>query len=76
MNFMFMGQCGSLVLEILSCSREGSNKDDPFAVAVQKSNATVGHVPRRISCVCSQRRFDATPHRSLRYHGSLFVVEV
>ena len=39
--------------EILSCSREGGNREDPFAVAVQKSSATVGHVPRRISCVCS-----------------------
>ena len=68
-----MGQCGSLVLEILSCSREGGNRDDPFAVAVQKSNAMVGHVLGRISCVCSQRRFDAMPHRSLCYHGSLFV---
>ena len=54
--------------EILSCSREGGNREDPFAVPVQKSSATVSHVPRRISCVCSQRRFDATPHRcSLRY---------
>ena len=39
--------------ETLSCSREGGNREDPFAVAVQKSSATVGHVPRRISCVCS-----------------------
>ena len=53
--------------EILSCSREGGNREDPFAAPVQKSSAMVGHVPRRIPCVCSQRRFDATPHRcSLR----------
>ena len=39
--------------EILSCSHEGDNREDPFAVAVQKSSATVGHVLRRISCICS-----------------------
>ena len=39
--------------EILSCSREGGNREVPFAVAVQKSSATVGHVLRRILCVCS-----------------------
>ena len=54
--------------EILSCSRKGGNREDPFAVPVQKSSATIGHVRRRILCVCSQRRFDATPHRcSLRH---------
>ena len=51
------------IREILSCSREGGNREDPFAVLVQKFSATVGHVPRRISCVCSRRRFDATPHQ-------------
>ena len=59
--------------EILSCSHEGGNREDPFAVAVQKSSATVAHVPRRISCVCSHRQFDATPHCSLHYHGGHFV---
>ena len=39
--------------EILSFSRERGNREDPFAVPVQISSATVGHVPRRISCVCS-----------------------
>ena len=28
--------------EILSYSREGDNREDPFAVLVQKSSATVG----------------------------------
>ena len=65
-DFMFIGQCGSLVLERFSAA-VAKEAIDPFAVPVQKSSATVGHVPRRISCVCSQRRFDATPHRcSLR----------
>ena len=49
--------CGTVwkprIGEILSCSREGGNREDAFAVAVQKSSTTVGHVPRRISCVCS-----------------------
>ena len=44
---------GSGIGEILSCSREGGNREDHFAVAVQKSSAMVGQVPRRISCVCS-----------------------
>ena len=39
--------------EILSCSRKGGNRDDPFAVGFQKSSTKVGHVPRRISCICS-----------------------
>ena len=40
--------------EILYCVREFGNREDPYAVAVQSSsNSTVGHVPRKISCVCS-----------------------
>ena len=74
MDFMFIGQCGSLVLERFSAA-VANEAIDPFAVPVQKSSATVGHVPRRISCVCSQRRFDATPH-VVHYalnHGNHFV---
>ena len=33
--------------------REAGNREDPFAVAIQKPSATVSHVTRRISCVCS-----------------------
>ena len=36
--------------ECLRCSRERSNRADPFAVAVAKGEDTVGHVPRRFSC--------------------------
>ena len=39
--------------ELLSCSREIGNVYDPFAVCVQKDGDVVGHVPRKISAVCS-----------------------
>ena len=39
--------------EQLPCQREIGNVADPFAVAIVKSGAIVGHVPRRISSVCS-----------------------
>ena len=39
--------------EELSCMREVENYRDPFAVAVVRSGVIVGHVPRRISSVCS-----------------------
>ena len=39
--------------ERLGCTRERSNKEDPFAVAMKRGTETVGHVPRTISCVCT-----------------------
>ena len=36
----------------LICWREPFNTADPFAVAVVKNGTAVGHVPRKISCVC------------------------
>ncbi len=39
--------------EELVCAREPGNRRDPFAVAVVKSDYTVGHVPLKISSVCS-----------------------
>ena len=39
--------------EILQCRRETSNRFDPFAVAVIKDGAVVGHVPRKLSVICS-----------------------
>lgn len=42
--------------EILTCSRETTNPRDPYAVVVQKSEQRqiiVGHLPRRISRLCS-----------------------
>ena len=43
----------STVGERLSCVREAENRRDPFAVAVERSGVTVGHVPRRMSSICS-----------------------
>ena len=39
--------------EELSCQLENGNRSDPFAVAIIKSVMIVGHVPRKISAVCS-----------------------
>ena len=39
--------------EELSCTREVENHRDPFAVAVVKSEVVVGHLPRKISSICS-----------------------
>ena len=39
--------------EELSCIREVENYRDPFAVAVVRSGVIIGHVPRKISSVCS-----------------------
>ena len=39
--------------EELPCAREADNLRDPFAVAVMKSHQTVGHIPMKISSVCS-----------------------
>ena len=39
--------------EELRCEREPGNRQDPFTVAVVRSAVTVGHVPKKISSVCS-----------------------
>ena len=39
--------------EQLQCQRETDNSHDIFAVAVVRSGVVVGHVPRKISSVCS-----------------------
>ena len=39
--------------EILICSRESTNLQDPFTVKVSKSETIVGNLPRSISLVCS-----------------------
>jgi hypothetical protein len=43
----------AIVHEELACARELDILRDPFAVAVVKSRQTVGHVPKKISSVCS-----------------------
>ena len=39
--------------EELICVRETSNAKDPFAVAVVKNEVIVGHIPKKISSLCS-----------------------
>ena len=39
--------------EVLMCEREPTNEKDRYAVAVVKEETVVGHLPKRISRVCS-----------------------
>ena len=39
--------------ETLGGRRETTNVHDPSAVAVVKDGTTVGHVPKKLSCLCS-----------------------
>ena len=39
--------------EQLECAREPLNDSDRYAVAVIKDSVTIGHLPRKISRVCS-----------------------
>ena len=39
--------------EELYCARETGNIRDPYAVAVKKADLTVGHIPMKISALCS-----------------------
>ena len=39
--------------EILACEREPTNEKDRYAVAVLRSGTKVGHLPKKISRVCS-----------------------
>ncbi len=39
--------------EELLCERELGNPHNPYAVAIARAGVTVGHVPRKISSVCS-----------------------
>ena len=39
--------------EDLYCPRETGNIRDPYAVAVKKVDLTVGHIPMKISALCS-----------------------
>ena len=43
----------SVLDEELPCQRETGNISDPFAVSVLKDGVIVGHVPRKISSICS-----------------------
>lgn len=39
--------------EVVVCSREQTNAADRYAVAVTKDEVVVGHLPRKISKLCS-----------------------
>ena len=43
----------STIGEILTCERDRHNTTDRYAVAVMKSGIVVGHLPRKISRMCS-----------------------
>ena len=42
-----------LIGEVLSCVREAGNRHDPYAIAVKKDKLVIGHLPCKISCICS-----------------------
>ena len=39
--------------EVLPCVRELTNTEDRYAVAVQRNGITVGHLPKKVSRICS-----------------------
>ncbi len=39
--------------EVLMCEREPHNALDRYAVAVKKTGTIIGHLPRKLSRVCS-----------------------
>ena len=43
----------TVVGEELPCQREDGNRANPFAVAVVRGEAIIGHVPKKILSVCS-----------------------
>ena len=43
----------AVVGEILACEREPKNAADRYAVAVKKDGTIIGHLPRKVSGVCS-----------------------
>ena len=44
----------SAVGELLVCERESENTSDRYAVATKKEGTIMGHLPRKVSRVCSQ----------------------
>ena len=43
----------AVVGEILPCNCEMGNVHDPYAVSIKKGGVIVGHVPKKLSCLCS-----------------------
>ena len=42
--------------EVLHCEREPTNSRNRYAVAVKKDEIAIGHLPRKVSRVCSLQR--------------------
>ena len=64
------------VSEILMCERESRNAADKYAVAVKKDRTIIGHLPRKVSRVCSLflwrgRIIHCTVTGRRRYSGDL-----
>lgn len=43
----------AVVEEELPCKLENENRVNPFAVAVVTDDTVIGHIPRKISSICS-----------------------
>lgn len=43
----------AVVGEVLDCVREPQNSSDRYAIAVKKDQTTIGHLPRKLSRLCS-----------------------
>ena len=44
----------AVIGEVLDCEREPGNAKDRYAVAVKKDVTVIGHLPRKISHLCSR----------------------
>ena len=42
-----------IIGEVLACRRETTNIEDRYAIAVNKTEEVIGHVPRKISFLCA-----------------------
>ena len=41
------------IREVLDCRREPSNPEDRYAITVIKDETIIGHLPRKVSRLCS-----------------------
>ena len=42
-----------IIVEVLACRREATNIEERYAIAVNKTEEVVGHVPRKILFLCA-----------------------
>ena len=50
---VYQDEWDTIIGKVLQCQRETGNQHDPYAVATLSDGRIVGHVPQRISPVCS-----------------------